>query len=635
MKFIKELIANKNWNSEPLDREAVEHDLQEGGFESPLVARKAHAVDEDDWPEHEDVLAQASLPSKLPEQDETRLTQPMEAIPASAPLASEPKPAMAVDDANADLKDIEHFLDGDEANLDFDLDFEDDDEPEEWDIGLDDDMPEPRASSRIEQPFEEPESVDEDFDIGDLASAFSEPDTAAPAFQPVAQEQVPDIDFDDEFSFDEEESVHIEAAALEAVETEAGLSDDEKEALIIEIRRAIKAVRHIRSDSDLSRVATARDLLGDEDGTDGRILAATDSILNEDVGARRRKAIALMKAAAAATRSDPKLQNMVGRDPTADPTEQHDYRQDLSQVELPRLQPNKVRPMAVTEAADEPVALDDADDVPAMEDETQTTSDETAAMSQWMSSGSDDDADDELPQKSARSTTESLRAALLEAPATDEFDEDPEPETGSAWDAWSDDDDADDADILPAAAFAGPDPKPEPVVQVPTPALGRASRGAGRVKTRLLGFQQNQGGPEDMFDDEAAAPSGSAMFPVGWLVVTDGPGRGHSFALSAGVSQIGRGEDQTVRLDFGDNAISRQNHAAIAFDDEQNSFYLGHGGKSNLVRLNGKPVLATEELQSHDEIRLGETRMLFIALCGREFSWSGDQEGTHNHAAIA
>ena len=157
---------------------------------------------------------------------------------------------------------------------------------------------------------------------------------------------------------------------------------------------------------------------------------------------------------------------------------------------------------------------------------------------------------------------------------------------------------------------------------------GRAGRSAGRVKTRLLGFQAEEQA-QDVFaaaadNAKAVQPSTAEMFPSGWIVVIDGPGRGASFTLQNGVSQIGRGEEQTVRLDFGDTSISRNNHAAVAYDDETGKFYLGHGGKSNLVRLNGKPVLSTEEMSDGDEIRIGETSLKFIALCGDEFTWSGN-----------
>jgi hypothetical protein len=173
------------------------------------------------------------------------------------------------------------------------------------------------------------------------------------------------------------------------------------------------------------------------------------------------------------------------------------------------------------------------------------------------------------------------------------------------------------------------DPAPVGLVQVPAPAAGRAGgRRAGRVKTRLLGFGQSGGAATDPFEaaENAAAPA-AAKFPVGWIIVIEGPGRGSSFTLFDGVSAIGRGDDQAIRLDFGDTSISRSNHAMVAYDNEQKKFFLGHGGKANLVRLNGKPVLSTEELNNDDKVRIGETTLRFIALCGPDFDWT-DDEGT-------
>ncbi len=167
---------------------------------------------------------------------------------------------------------------------------------------------------------------------------------------------------------------------------------------------------------------------------------------------------------------------------------------------------------------------------------------------------------------------------------------------------------------------------PEPVaaspMDMPQPALGRASGRQGRVKTRLLGFNIGQETESDPIADQAEATAAPyTQFPVGWLIVTDGPGRGSAFTLFNGVSKIGRGKDQTVPLDFGDNSISRENHAALAYDPAQKSFFIGHGGKANLVRRNDRPVLSTEELTPGDHITIGETTLRFVALCGQDFSW--------------
>jgi hypothetical protein len=166
-----------------------------------------------------------------------------------------------------------------------------------------------------------------------------------------------------------------------------------------------------------------------------------------------------------------------------------------------------------------------------------------------------------------------------------------------------------------------------------------------RSKTRILGFELQPASVVPLFDDversaipqaPAAPGQGHVMFPAGWLIVKSGPGRGTAFALSQGVSQIGRGSDQTVALDFGDMAISRQNHAAIAYDAGSHQFHIGHGGKSNLVRLNGKPLLTTEVVGDGDEIQIGETTLLLKVLCTPSFNWAASDAGGDGHdVAIA
>ncbi|MBT8409108.1 MAG: FHA domain-containing protein [Alphaproteobacteria bacterium] len=200
--------------------------------------------------------------------------------------------------------------------------------------------------------------------------------------------------------------------------------------------------------------------------------------------------------------------------------------------------------------------------------------------------------------------------------------------------------DLEDGDDAPEGAAEEPAPKPVAEVAPVQTGSGRASRRAGRVKTRLLGFQPVDDLASDIFEtaNGASKKTGGAgtqvMFPVGWIVVAKGDGRGASFTLFSGVSQIGRGDDQAIKLDFGDTSISRSNHAAVAYDEETGKFFLGHGGKSNIVRLNGKPVLSTEELTSNDVIRIGETTLRFIALCGEDFDWISDADETAGQAAV-
>jgi pSer/pThr/pTyr-binding forkhead associated (FHA) protein len=111
---------------------------------------------------------------------------------------------------------------------------------------------------------------------------------------------------------------------------------------------------------------------------------------------------------------------------------------------------------------------------------------------------------------------------------------------------------------------------------------------------------------------------------AGWVVVVKGPGRGAFRPVYVGMNSVGRDTGQRVCLNFGDDAISREEHAFITYDDEQRVFYLQHGGKSNLVRLGDQPVLMPVELKPGDLIRIGKTALKFFPCCGPGFSWSDE-----------
>ncbi|HZT46345.1 MAG TPA: biotin/lipoyl-containing protein, partial [Hyphomicrobiaceae bacterium] len=61
---------------------------------------------------------------------------------------------------------------------------------------------------------------------------------------------------------------------------------------------------------------------------------------------------------------------------------------------------------------------------------------------------------------------------------------------------------------------------------------------------------------------------------AGWLVVVKGPGRGGFRPVYVGMNSIGRDPGQRISLSFGDDSISREEHAYIAYDEEQRQFYL-------------------------------------------------------------
>lgn len=196
-------------------------------------------------------------------------------------------------------------------------------------------------------------------------------------------------------------------------------------------------------------------------------------------------------------------------------------------------------------------------------------------------------------------------------------------------------------DEAPAQPSAAPDAAPAPAAQQSAAPAPRASARQRRTKTRLIGFEKSDGNVVDAFGQMSTPaeaeeePAIKVTFPVGWLLVVKGPGRGESFPLINGLSSIGRGGDQTVPLKFGDGAISRSGHAAIVYDGDKRSFTLGHGNKANIVRLNDQPLISNELLKNGDIIRIGETTLRLVTLCGDDFDWSEFEDGGDEDVAIA
>ncbi|MEO1282423.1 MAG: FHA domain-containing protein [Pseudomonadota bacterium] len=169
--------------------------------------------------------------------------------------------------------------------------------------------------------------------------------------------------------------------------------------------------------------------------------------------------------------------------------------------------------------------------------------------------------------------------------------------------------------------------------------------GRDDVDAKVIGIASNEvsipsghegtgGGSSDSDDDghtlfvplgaESSDP-GSELGPlVGWLVVLKGPGRGQGRPIYYGQNSVGRGEEQRIALDFGDQRISRDAHAFVLYDEGQRKFFVRDNGKSNIVRHNGEPVMMPKEIADRDTIQIGDTTVMFVALCGPDFDWLAD-----------
>ncbi len=108
---------------------------------------------------------------------------------------------------------------------------------------------------------------------------------------------------------------------------------------------------------------------------------------------------------------------------------------------------------------------------------------------------------------------------------------------------------------------------------------------------------------------------------VAWVVVVEGPGRGVALAVGYGNNRIGRAHTENLALDFGDEEISRENHATLTFDGRHRRFYLVPGQGRNLIYVNGEPVMSPVELKGGEDIMLGGTTLRFVPFCGKTFDW--------------
>jgi hypothetical protein len=125
--------------------------------------------------------------------------------------------------------------------------------------------------------------------------------------------------------------------------------------------------------------------------------------------------------------------------------------------------------------------------------------------------------------------------------------------------------------------------------------------------------------------DEPDAPDNGPV--TGWLVVLDGPGRGRAVELGFGLNTVGASIDNRVQLDFGDPTISRDEHFSIAYDGLNRKFHLMRGRGRNLVYVDNAPLMDTRELAANTDLRVGETLLRFVPLCGEGWAWPDTKAG--------
>ncbi len=107
---------------------------------------------------------------------------------------------------------------------------------------------------------------------------------------------------------------------------------------------------------------------------------------------------------------------------------------------------------------------------------------------------------------------------------------------------------------------------------------------------------------------------------VGWIICVEGECKGESFNIKSGRNNIGRSLTNDIAL-AKEKSVSRERHAAITFEPNKKKFYIQSGESSGLTYVNDELIMMFTELKDYDEITLGESKYIFLRLCGDRFTW--------------
>ena len=108
---------------------------------------------------------------------------------------------------------------------------------------------------------------------------------------------------------------------------------------------------------------------------------------------------------------------------------------------------------------------------------------------------------------------------------------------------------------------------------------------------------------------------------VGWLVCIEGEEQGKDYKIRSERNFIGRAEEMHINIE-GDKSISRRNHGVISYNPKQRNFTFIPGHEiTSIIYINEEAIYSPTELSPYDIIEMGESKFIFIPLCGKHFEW--------------
>lgn len=111
---------------------------------------------------------------------------------------------------------------------------------------------------------------------------------------------------------------------------------------------------------------------------------------------------------------------------------------------------------------------------------------------------------------------------------------------------------------------------------------------------------------------------------VGWLVCYEGVEKGKDYRIRFGQNSVGRDDNMDIVLK--DESVSRNGHCFITYDHKHNVFVINSGISHGVTYKNGQLVAGASEIATFDELEIGNSKFLFVALCGENFKWEPSEK---------
>ena len=134
-------------------------------------------------------------------------------------------------------------------------------------------------------------------------------------------------------------------------------------------------------------------------------------------------------------------------------------------------------------------------------------------------------------------------------------------------------------------------------------------------------YRNEHGGADDIGKTVGVLNKRMKIEPVvGWIICIEGSEKGKDHRIYGRVNSIGRSDKMDICIK-GDDTVSRENHARLAYDAKHNTFHLVPGEGANTVYVNDEPVYVPTVLKADDVIEIGSSKYAFVPFCSDKFTW--------------